>query len=87
LIDNKFGLANSLSVSYLLNFPDLHIKIQAQIAFNCSDFSPNNQWQKYKEIQTGNRNEIYFSNQGSNLQNHQYLLLSIRIPLIEQANK
>ena len=62
MVDNKTGLANSLSVSYLLNFPDLHIKIQAQIAFNCSDFSPSNQRQIYKEFQIGKRNE-FFSNQ------------------------
>ena len=32
-------------------FQTLYIKTQAQIAFNCSDVSPNNRKQKYKLFQ------------------------------------
>jgi hypothetical protein len=43
--------AGKLCILYpLQNFPDFINRIQAQIAFNCSDVSPNNQRQIYKEF-------------------------------------
>lgn len=41
----------------LQNFPDFVNRIQAQIAFNCPVFSPNNQPQKYKDF--GNQSLFY----------------------------
>jgi len=49
LVDNKLRLVTRCLYLIYLNVPDLCVKIQAQIAFNCSDFSPNNRRQIYKE--------------------------------------
>ena len=47
----RYRQANSYLVSSSKIFQTLYIKIQAQIAFNRSDFSPNNRRQKYKLFQ------------------------------------
>ena len=46
----RYRQANSYLASPSKIFQTLYIKIQAQIAFNRSDFSPNNQRQIYKDF-------------------------------------
>lgn len=54
--------AGKLCILYpLQNFPDFINRIQAQIAFNCSDVSPNNQRQIYEEFGIKVTFEIFLS--------------------------